>query len=389
MRYRLIALAAMTFLAIASFSPSSAHAAQYRADTSGSVNISGPVGDDLYAAGATVNLSAPVSGDVVMAAGTAVFASAVGESLLAAGANITVIGDVGDDVRAFGGNLLISGKVKHDVIVLGGQVTVSGSSDIGGDLIVLGGNVTVDGTVNGNLFVRSGQVMLNGTVKGSTDISGRKIDLGDGAAIGGRLIYSSPAEMQIRSGIAAGGVEFRQIQMRTSAENRGGVAAIITVAFFVKMLTLLVLALILAAVFRRRVLAMNSAAYSAFGWDLLRGFGALIIAPIAGIVLLMTVIGAPIAALAFLVFGILLILSGIMAPILMGSLIWKLVRRGGAYEVNAYSIIIGVAVFALFGLIPVIGWIADSVFTLVALGTLTRWVFGAIRTEQEGTRRGK
>jgi hypothetical protein len=122
---------------------------------------------------------------------------------------------------------------------------------------------------------------------------------------------------------------------------------------------------------------------------MLRGFGALILIPAAGIALLFTVIGAPVAVVVFLSYGILLILSGIMAPILLGSAIWRLIRRSDAYEVNAYAVIVGVSAFGLLGLIPVIGWIAGFVFVLVASGTLYRATALAFRSAQEGSKRHK
>lgn len=366
--------------------PSSLFAAQYRGDSSGSVAVSGAVEDDLYAGGASVSVAAPVGGDLVIAGGSIISTGSVGGGVLAAGGNITVSGSVGDDIRALGGNIFINGPVENDVVILGGQTVISSTATVGKDLVILGGNVTVEGAVRGNLYVRSGDVTLNSAISGSADIGGRRIVLGPNASIGGKLIYSAPAELNIPPGTARGGVEFRLMEMRADSRGRDAVAAIFTIAFLVKMLTLLVLALVLAAVFRRRVTLAVQESLALFGWDLLRGFAGFILIPVAALILLVTVIGAPIAVVAIAAYVIMLVFAGIMAPILLGSLLWKIFTRASQYAMNAYSIIVGVLVYCLLSLIPLVGWVFGAIFMLVAFGSFMRSVLAAMRSAQESRR---
>jgi hypothetical protein len=177
--------------------------------------------------------------------------------------------------------------------------------------------------------------------------------------------------------------------VRESKRASGAFAAMFTIGFLIKLVSLFVLALILAAVFKKRTIVLTQNAFGVFGHNLLYGFAAMVLVPIAALILLITVIGAPLAVIAMCAYGILMALAGIFAPMLIGSWIWKLMKKGSDYTVNNYSILIGIIIFALAGLIPILGWIFGLVFVLVALGALSRAVMGGLQAAQGDGKRGR
>lgn len=382
MKYRSLKGAAAAFLVMAALMPVSALAAEFRGDKSGVTSVNDAVNNDLYAAGSSVSVSGGVSGDVLLAGSNVSVSGNVGEGLLAAGGTVTVMGNVSDDVRIAGGNIFVNGAVAHDVIVLGGQVNISSSATVGRDLVVLGGTVVVNGPVNGNVWVRGGDVTINAPIKGSVDVAAKKLAFGSAAKIGGKLMYSSPSEMPLPGGLAQYGVEYKKMIEKTTDDAKGAIAALMTIGFLIKLISLFVLALLFTAVFKKRSAALTQGAMAGFGWNLLYGFAVLVLVPIAALILLITIIGAPLALIAISAYGILLAVAGFLAPILIGSWILKLVRKTGDYPVNVYAVLIGILVFGLAGLIPLLGWIFGCVFVLVALGTLGRAVIDGLRAMQ-------
>jgi len=380
---------AAVFMITASLLPVAAMAAEFRADRSGSTSINEAVNDDLYSAGNSVSLNGPISGDAVVAGNTVVISNDVGKSVLAAGGTLTVLGNVSDDVRIVGGNVFINGNVGHDVVVLGGQVNISSSASIGGDLVVLGGTVNINGPVRGNVYFRGGDATINAAVSGSVNATARTLSFGSQAAIGGQLVYSTPAPAQIADGVVNGTVAYKKTASSNSGSAQNAFAAFFTISLLIKLISLFVLALIFSTVFKHRTSTIVKNAFTRFGWDILHGFSALVLIPFAALILLVTLIGAPLALLAFCVYGILLVLAGVLTPVLVGAWIWKLAKKTPEYTVNVYSILIGVIVYGLASLVPFVGWIFDLIFMLVGLGALSRAALSGIAVELGGSKHAR
>ncbi len=368
---------------VASALPGAALAAEFRAEKSGATNISEAVNDDLYAAGSSVALNATVSGDAVVAGSTATVSGTVGKSVWAAAGTVSVIGNVAESVRAIGGSIFINGTVGHDVVVLGGQVNIASTAVISGDLVVIGGTVVIDGPVRGNVYIRGGNVTINSALAGSAKIAARTLTFGSQAAIGGALVYSGPVAAAIPDGAVRGAITYNKTAAKDYRSGSDSFAAFAALGFFFKIVSLFVLAYILTTVFKRRSHDLVQNSFTRFGWDILHGFSALVIIPFAAVVLLVTFIGAPLAVLAVAVYAILLVLAGLLAPIMVGAWAWKLIKKTHDYEVNVYSVLIGVLAYYIAALIPFVGWIFCFVFMLAALGVLARSVLTAVEEAQK------
>jgi len=382
MKQGLIKSLAATFAVIAVLLPTFAMAAEFRGNESGATNINETINDDLYSAGSGVSLNAPVMGDAVLAGGTVLINGPVSGSVLAAGGTITIIGNVEKNIRVIGGNIFLNGNVGHDVVVLGGQITISPTASIGHDLIVLGGTVNLSGPVAGNLYVRGGEVTIDAQVSGSVDASSDALVLGTKAAIGGVLKYASPEEISIGSGTVKGGVEYKKL---VGKHTNGGNAfsAIFTLGLFIRIISIFVLALIVTTVFKKPSATMTQNSFVGFGWNVLHGFSALVLVPVGALVLLVTILGAPFAAIAMSLYGIMLVLAGILAPIMVGAWIWKFAKKTPSYQVNIYTIMIGAVVYVFVSLIPVIGWVFSAAFYLAAVGVIVGSMLKHIREARE------
>jgi hypothetical protein len=381
MNYRFTKIIAVFALALL---PVAASAAQLKGSPSGALAVVEAVDDDVYAAGSSVSLTAPVNGDAVLAGASVLVGGTVSESILAAAGTVNVSGSVGDDIRVIGGNIFVNGAVSRDAVIVGGQISIAPTATIGKDLIVLGGTVALDGTVNGNVIIRGGDVTINGTVKGSVDASARSVVFGANASIGGKLKYSSVVEAQTAMSVAGGGVEYKKMAEKVRQPEKSGnsFGIFLVLAIVAKIISLFVLALIVWAVFKKKTMAFVQGSFAQFGWDLLRGFTAAVAMPAAAFVLLITLIGAPVAILMISAYAILAVLSGILAPIILGSFIFKFAKKSAAAPVGAYSILAGSAAYALIDLVPVLGWAFGIVFMLAAFGGLVRMAIAALSKAQ-------
>ncbi len=347
-------------------------AAEVRVGEQPSLPTSERVSDDLYIAGGNVSSAGPITGDLVALGGNVLVNSAVTQDVTALGGSVSILGTVGDDVRAGGGNITINGRVSGDVVMGGGQIQISGAG-IGGDVLAGGGSIRIEAPVAGDLKLGGGEIYINAPVRGNIEFWGEKLMLGSAAVIQGNLTYTSPNEATLEEGATVRG-ETNYTKKETSARGaaKAGMVTFLTLAFLMKALMTLASAFVVGLIFKKYSTALVKGAMAQPLVELGRGFAALVITPVASIVLLVTVLGVPLGILGLIAFAGLIVFACIVAPILLGSVIHKWAMKPADYEVTWLTILIGVVVWVILGLIPVLGWLAKFIVLLVALGAAVK-----------------
>lgn len=346
--------------------PIVAFAAEFRTGDQPSLASGQTVQDDLYMAGGNVTSAGSVRGDLVIAAGSVLVSGPVSGDLMVGGGNVTILGEVTDDVRIGAGNVTVQGVVRGDVLAGGGQVNLTGTR-IDGDVAVGGGSIRIDAAVGGDLKIGGGEVYLNAPVAGNVEIEAEELTLGPRAAIAGDLWYRATSAATMEEGATVRG--------ETLFEERAGrdeakalFAGIITAWVIAKFFMILTGALLLAYIFRRYSRELVATAATQPLAELVRGIVVAIVFPILSIILLMTVIGIPLGAIGLLAFAMLIIFVSLASPIVLGSIVHKMIWKPAGYEVNWKTVLLGVALYMLACLIPFIGYLAITILKAITLG---------------------
>jgi len=329
--------------------------------------------DDLYTAGGTVSNAANVTGDLVAVGGSVNITGSVSEDVFAGGGSVNVLGAVGDDLRVGGGNILVNSKVAGDLIVGGGQVTIGGEG-VGGDAVIGAGTLQINAPVSGDLRIGGGEVLINAPIGGNVYFRGDKLTLGSAAAIAGDLNYKSPKEAEIQDGARVlGTTNYEPIERRVGAGAvKGAAIGALLLIFITKFLMTLAAALVLGLLFKRYMLNVVSSVSEKPLVELGRGFATVVLMPVAAIILFITVLGIPLGAITLLGFVVLVIFGSIVAPIFLGSLVYRWARKTLDYEVTWASILVGAVLYTLLTFIPVLGWLAKFALVLMVIGAAAR-----------------
>ncbi|MBI4407921.1 MAG: hypothetical protein HY565_05490 [Candidatus Kerfeldbacteria bacterium] len=109
--------------------------------------------NDVFVAGNNITVTGTIDGD-----------------LFAAGANIVINGDVAGSVRVTGGNVKVGKQVGRNVVVFAEQFELGGAGSIGEDLIIGTGTTTIAGLVAGNVMGSADELIMTGTVVGEVDV---------------------------------------------------------------------------------------------------------------------------------------------------------------------------------------------------------------------------
>lgn len=338
------------------------------------------VGDDLYAASRNVTVAGDVAGDL-LAAGSNVYVSGLvqGDAVVSGG-SVNVSGSVRDDVRAAGGKVLISGPVGDDVAAAGGQIHLLSGSVVNGNVYAAGKRITIDGNVNGVLNVTGGEVVINGFIGRDANIKAGRVTLGERAVITGNFSYTAERAAQVMQGARIGGqTRFTQSTRGLPAEGdlittplklffKGAAASFYVVSFLMYFAGALVLVWLLRS--HARGLLDRTAADP--GRALLVGLIVAVVAPVALVMVMFSVIGLPLALLFMGVYLLWFGLASFFAPVLLGSWLDKVLFKRSRYELNWKTVLLGAVALSLLGLVPFLGGLAGLALTLTAFGGLAR-----------------
>ncbi|MEK7564279.1 MAG: hypothetical protein AAB510_01785 [Patescibacteria group bacterium] len=356
-----------SFLALILFIPIVSFAIEFRSGDQVSVKKEEVIANDLYMGGSNATSAGTINGDLFIGGGNVTVSGDVSGDLMAGGGNVNILSTISDDLRVGGGTVVLSGKVGGDLLVAGGQVTLSGDG-VGGDASMAGGNMTIDAPIQGDLSIKSETVYINSLIDGNVDIHAQKITLGSAALISGNLKYISRQELVNEGGVVKGETTFTQ-KVRKN-ENKKVLHAIFGAFVLWKFFALLASALVIGMMLNRYSRETVAIAKERTLYELGRGFLVFVVMPIISIIFLVTLIGIPFSILTFIGFIAMMIFAWIMAPIILGSVVYQYFRKG-ELEVSRKTIILGVLLYTVLGFIPLVGWLFNACLLLVSLGAMT------------------
>ncbi|MEI8229513.1 MAG: polymer-forming cytoskeletal protein [Candidatus Peregrinibacteria bacterium] len=351
---------------------------------------------NAYIAGSEVSLTDKVTGDLVTAGGNITINGAVDQDILAAGGNIFINAPAGGDVRIAGGTLVTSGNVNGDLVAAGGTISVSSNSIVRGDLLIGGGQVTIAGTVNGASTIRSGTANISGELKGKTDISadqivisgtfdgdtalaGKSITLTSTAVLKGKIRYWLPeaekaafeASPQLKGSVTFDPTLEKSGKSGPSKNEMAGAFLALFLGFELYMLCAMAIIILLLVLASKTFVPDAARELSVNPWKcLLLGFLYFAAVPVASFLLILTVIGIPLAATIFVVYMISLFFAKAVAAVVIAEMV-NLRRkvRWGTFMMLLMSIVAYI-LLKIVGAVPLIGWIISIAVMFLSYGAM-------------------
>jgi hypothetical protein len=261
-------------------------------------SVSGQFGSDRFSAGGMVHLTEPVAGDALLAGGQVEIASEVQGDLVVAGGEVSVGGGIGDDLYAAGGEVTVDAIIAGNARVAGGEVEIGPATVIEGGASITGGRVKFDGSVTGYLQATGGDVRLSGAVGGDAMVRSGELHIAPGTRIDGKLVYRGPDAPVVPEGATiAGGVEFHETSAHRWVDSNTHVAvdagrAVGSMLWFVGVFAVAALFTAIFPAFSAQAATM----ISRDPWTSLGiGLAVLVCMPFVAVVLLITIIGIPLA----------------------------------------------------------------------------------------------
>jgi cytoskeletal protein CcmA (bactofilin family) len=343
-------------------------AAEIREGESVVVGSTETIHDDLYAFGQNVTILGTVDGDVFAAGSSVAISGTVTGSVYAAGGTVTVSSDVQRSLRAAGGTVAVYGPVTQDALLAGGMVEIAAPARVGRDLL-LAGSADVAAPVGRNVWAGSGELSLSAPIGGDVRADVGNLRLDSGASIAGDLFYTSDRQAQISPDVAVIGAIQHQPRPERTATPPAWTAGTTVVDWVRGLIGVLALALCLVLVFPRYTAGVTDT-LTAQPWHSL-GFG-------FGLVFGMPIVAAVVFAIGLLVggwwLGLMLLMLYVICLVIgyalaAGAVGTRVVAMWGKSTwPPAVAVLIGLVLFGLIGLVPVVGGIVLTIALAAGLG---------------------
>jgi len=348
-----------------------AHAATVRSGEVYELSADTQVAGDLYLLAEQVLLHGTTSADVYAGGAYVQLSGQVGEDLSVAGGSVVLGGAVAGDVRVVAGKVIVRGVVEEDLVILAGTVLFEDGARIGGDLLVYAEDIRYQGVTVGAAELRGRAVTLNGSFSENVQVYvSESLGLLDNAELQGTLSYAAPREAFFADGATTHGEILAEIESRPVPSSA---APVVGFAFEALMYALSALLIVwLAPRYVRRF--SDRAIGRESGMLALKGFALLFAVPVFATVLFVTVFGALLGGVVLMGYLATLVLAFVCAPVLVGTILAEWLRK--REERLRYGwVMLGAVVFALFSVVPVIGFIVRILIISLAFGTLLSLLF--------------
>jgi hypothetical protein len=341
------------------------------------------VGGSLFAGGSSVQINGAVEGDLFCAGQTIIIKGSVGGDVLCAGQTVRIEGTVGGNIRTVGQTVDIDGMVSRNVMIVGQTVRVGKESVVEGEGVFGGQTVSILGDVGKSVLGGGNLVVVEGTVGEDATLAGNTVQIGAGAHIAGKLTYESDKDAVIADGAVVGEIVKQPMRKELSGMKRPE-KQFPKIMGFTKgkpwpqnavgpILIYLVIGALGILLFKNGISkvidGMKEHAGASFGIGLLW----LIVFPVLFILLLITIIGIPIAILYAGLFALIAIVSKLFAAVYVGKeILTSLVKN---QKENWYgAVLVGVTVSWLVFSMPIIGGLTSFLAMLWGTGGLVRTV---------------
>ena len=341
-------------------------------------------GDDLFVAGRDVQVTDPGLEDVYAAGRSVAVQANARESVHAAGRTVRLAGAVGRDAYAAGRDVEIRGPVTGDVTAFGARVEMNGSA--GDDAILVGREVEVAGPIAGNATLVGREVEIAAPISGSVQVRADRIRFGPAARIDGTLAYWSPNRVDVPASVIAPN-RVTGVRVTEPSKRAKPTPTARAVRFLAGVVLFVLLAALFAAVAPGPLERAHEQAVRRPWLNLLMGIIATSAIFGSILVLVLSIVGIPLAPVVVVLAPFALAMGYLTAAFTVGRLSLGLARvrrmegRLGVFVAMAT----GVVLLAILRLVPIFGWLVLVAAVVVGLGA---WFSLLVRPRAAATASG-
>ena len=320
------------------------------------------VSDDLYIAGNSVTVEHNVQEDLFSAANDVEITGNVDQDVYAAGNSVRITGEVGDDVFAAGNTVRITSERVDDVFAAGSVVEVI-SKNILGSVHVAGQKLTISGQING--AVRA---------------AGETVTIKSGTKINGDLVTYGSKEPTVEDNVVINGERRHEMEPTKKGVGAAATGKGLILAWVMSVMIWGIVALVGWYMWPALINDTVRNVLQKGGRSLGIGFIWMIALVPVVVVLLVTIIGWPLAVLSVLGSMTACIAAKAVSTIVVGVWVMQRIQKRET-SITWQHVLVGTVVLKAVEIIPLIGWLIGLVVFMLTLGALGSSLWARLRAK--------
>ena len=325
-------------------------------------NLSG----DVFTAGQNIEIkSEGVKGDAAIAGANVKISGAIMGYLMAAGADVNIDAPIGNDLYAAGSNVVVNNSVIDNVMLAGNSVVIGQNANFGKDVRIAANSADIKGRVTRNLTIAAANAQISSEIGGNVKAYTENLTLNPGAIVRGNLVVYSPNEPVISPDAKVlGRVDYHRTERnQNSSSNAFGNWFGNWLITFLWITVLGLVAIWFSPVWTNRVAEMLRANTAK---SLLTGLVVMIVVPVVFVILLVTVVGLPLAFLLSAMSFVAFLFSGVFIAFFVGDWFLHQIKRWKTS--NVLKIVFGALIVTFVMALPWIGGLAQFAVMFFGVG---------------------
>jgi len=332
------------------------------------------VSGTLYAAGGTITVDGTISGDLIAVAQSIIINGRIEGDVIGAGQDITINGEVGGNIRAIGNDLTVNGVVARNITAFGANIILGPESRTGWDVYAAGNNLTIRGIIDGGLSGRTNQALVTGKIGKNIDLNlnggnSEKLSIASGAIVNGDINYTAENNADISADASiAGNVQKTAPPIKTKNLAWSWIWGRLFAIF-----AAIAVGLVMTTICKNPLNKIINFIDEKKGRILGPGLIIFFVVPPAALVLVLTVVGIPLALIMGTLWLTAVYIAKILTAIWLGNLLIKKILKKENLPL-AWSLVPGVIICWLLFSVPFAGWIFGLTAAWLGLGGLWFYV---------------
>jgi len=343
-----------------------------------SISVACATGSDYYAGDTyTLRQSDIVEGDIfIFAADVKVYGQVKGSAFII-GSNIKITGDVAKDVFIIGGDVEISGDVSCDTRIFAGNISLPGAFK--GVVEAFGADMDLTGLFSGAVDVAGANITASGEFIEDVKIKAKTVTLASGASFAKDVSYKAKESSIEEDVVIVGSLnEIVGEEAIAKAREIEGPEIWTFIAFWlITLVGIIIVGLVLGALFPKFVKGVTSSVFEDLLGNLGWGVLVFLLTPLAILIMLVTIIGIPLAVLTIFTYWVGLYLGKLFVAIATGGFVLSLFKgkkKKKAASPYWLTLIVGVLVVYIILAIPILDIFIALLIYILGLGTLFNYI---------------
>jgi cytoskeletal protein CcmA (bactofilin family) len=335
--------------------------------------------------GNTVDIKGSVRGDVMVATNSLTISGPVAGDVVALANSVKITGSVLGSVRILANTVEIENEIGHNLWVAGNTLKLSDKSKVGWDVYATAANLEIKGPIAGRVFGSGDSIVIGSEIAKDVNLTvpAGQITLEPNANLKGNLTYEAAKDNQLilkEGAKVAGQTEKKSLSSSPMAGWENNFNKVFIFLKIVSFFSLLVVGLVLLTFLPKPILEIEAEMlkrpWPSFGW----GFVFLVSVPFIVLLLLITLIGWPLALIILAFYLILIYLAKLIAGFTLGLTVVNYLNPEKKYKGNLFwPLLVGSIIFLILSLLPVFGGLVKFLLILWGLGATVTVIKSYIR----------